>query len=363
MTERKMPIRKRPSSTQTFPAELGALGNIRRTILFDGVTPLEFMPNLSEHCGGARLFVKRDDCTGLTFGGNKVRQIEFYLGEAVAQRADTILITGAVQSNFVRTAAAAARQLGMECHIQQEERVANTDQQYRESGNVLIVKLLGATLSSYPSGEDEAGADRQVGLIADELRAQGRNPYIIPLGPGHAPLGALGYVVAAQELLHQVNESGLEVENVFVGSGSGATHGGLLFGLKTLGSKIGVIGVCVRREAELQRERIANTCAQIATLLGTENPVADADIKLDDGFLAPGYGVPGQSVLDAIMLAARTEGLILDPVYTGKVMAGTIHHAKLASPESSNIFLHTGGTPAIFAYQDTLAAAAVSHST
>lgn len=353
-----MQIKERPSSEQPSPFELGALGTLPRTILFEGTTPLEAMPNLSAHCDGARLFVKRDDCTGLAFGGNKVRQIEFYLGEAVAQRADTILITGAVQSNFVRTAAAAACRLGMDCHIQQEERVAETDQHYRESGNVLIDKLLGATLSSYPSGEDEAGADRQIGLLAEELRTQGRNPYIIPLGPGHQPKGALGYVVAAHELLNQISESNLDVSQVFVGSGSGATHGGLLFGLKALGSRIGVVGVCVRREAELQQDRIRKTCEQIATLLGTENPVTDADIRLDDGFLAPGYGVPGQTVLDAIIVAARTEGLILDPVYTGKVMAGVIHHAKLAAPDTTNIFLHTGGSPAIFAYQDVLTTAA-----
>lgn len=362
MTETGMQSEEKPSGIQSFSPKLGALESRPRTVLFNGITPLEFMPNLSKRCGGAKLYVKRDDCTGLAFGGNKVRQIEFYLGEAVAKRADTILITGAVQSNFVRTAAAAARQLGMECHIQQEDRVAKTDNDYRESGNVLIIKLLGATLSSYPSGEDEAGADRQVELLADEMRAEGRNPYIIPLGPAHAPLGALGYVVAAQELLNQVNEAGLKVDNVFLGSGSGATHGGLLYGLKALGSGIGVVGICVRRNAELQRERIANTCRQIAMLLGKENPVTDADIKLDDGFLAPGYGIPGEAVLDAIMLAARTEGLILDPVYTGKVMAGAIQHAKLATPDTTNIFLHTGGTPAIFAYQDMLAQAAVERA-
>ena len=341
---------------------LGELESLPRTVLFEGTTPLEAMPNLSKHCSGARLFVKRDDCTGLAFGGNKVRQIEFYLGEAVAQRADTILITGAVQSNFVRTAAAAARRLGMDIHIQQEERVAETNRQYRESGNVLIDKLLGATLHSYPSGEDEAGADRQLGVLAEDLRARGNNPYIIPLGPGHAPKGALGYVVAARELLNQIHESDLDVRQVLVGSGSGATHGGLLFGLKALGSRIAVVGVCVRRGADPQRDRIANTCAQLATLLGIENPVADSDIKLDDDFLAPGYGVPSQTVLDAIIIAARTEGLILDPVYTGKVMAGVIHHAGLATPDTTSIFLHTGGTPAVFAYQDILAAAAAGHS-
>ncbi len=312
------------------------------------------MPNLTKFCGGAQLFVKRDDCTGLAFGGNKARQLEFYLGAACAENADTILITSAVQSNFMRMATAGARKLGMTCHIQLEDRVATDDPRYRDSGSVLIDKLLGATFHSYPEGEDEAGADRQLESIAAKLRDSGRKPYIIPLSPGHPPLGALGYVVAARELMSQIVESGLSVDEIFVGSGSGATHGGLLFGLRALGSAIRITGVCVRRDVNRQRKRINDTCEGIATLLEAESKVTDDDINLTDAFLAPGYGVPNEATLKAIVLGAQTEGLMLDPVYTGKAMAGLIHHAVLADDSSTFVFLHTGGLPAIFGYQKTI---------
>lgn len=312
------------------------------------------MPNLTKHCGGAKLFVKRDDCTGLAFGGNKTRQLEYYLGAAKAVEADTILITGAVQSNFVRSAAAGARRLGMTCHIQLEGRVATKAVQYHNSGNVLIDKLLGATIHSYPHGEDESGADRSLEEIAAELRDAGRRPYIIRLAPGHPPLGALGYVVAAQELLHQIAEGKFFVDEIFVASGSGATHAGLLFGLRALGSPIRVTGSCVRRDITSQRVRISDTCSGIAKLLEIESPVKDDDISLTDDFLAPGYGKTNEETSKAIVLGARTEALMLDPVYTGKAMAAMIHHASLANEGSGFVFLHTGGTPAIFAYQEAI---------
>ncbi len=336
---------------------IGRFESIPRQALCSGRTPIEPMPNLSTHCGGTHLLVKRDDCTGLAFGGNKVRQLEFYLGEATAQGADTILITGAVQSNFVRTAAAGARKLGMTCHIQLEERVSTDAPRYRDSGNVLIDKLLGATLYSYPDGEDETGADRQLQEIANDLRKEGRRPYIIPLAPGHPPLGALGYVAAAQELLRQFAEQDLSVDRIFVASGSGATHGGLLFGLRASGSCIPVTGSCVRRAADLQRARIHDTCEGIAALLEIESPVADVDIELTDAFLAPGYGELNEPTSRAIVLGARMEGLIIDPVYTGKALAATIDHAHTADENSTIMFVHTGGTPAIFAYQEKIEAA------
>jgi len=334
--------------------QLGQLGSIPRAQLFSGTTVLETMPNLTAHCGGAQLLVKRDDCTGLAFGGNKARQLEFYLGEARAQDADTIIITSAVQSNFARMTAAGARKLGMSCHIQLEERVATSDRSYRISGNVMIDKLLGATLHSYPDGEDESGADQQLEVIAAELRASGRRPYIIPLGPGHTPLGALGYVVAAAELLAQIEENEFQIDQIFVGSGSGATHAGLLFGLRALGSDIPVTGVCVRRDATLQRLRIEDTCNRLATLLDVSSKVSDADINLIDDFLAPGYGIPSDETLSAIVMSARTEGLLVDPVYTGKVMAAVIREAKNADKQSSFIFVHTGGTPALFGYEQAI---------
>jgi len=342
---------------QDFRQRLGRLGSLPRARLLNGPTPLEAMPNLTERCGGGRLFVKRDDCMGLAFGGNKVRQLEFYFGDAIGKGADCILITGAVQSNFARLAAAGARKLGMDCHIQLEERVKKTDPAYRQSGNVLLEKMLGATLHEYPEGEDEEGADRRLGEIAEGLKEQGRRPYIIPLGPGHPPKGALGYVAAAAELLQQVEEAGLAVDEIVVASGSGNTHAGLLFGLRALGSNIIVRGICVRRAADLQIPRIRDRCIQIAELLGMESPVSEGDVVIDDDFLAPGYGYTGEATARAILLGARTEGLMLDPTYTGKTFAGFVARAEASPPQSTLLFIHTGGTPAIFAYEKDLAQA------
>ena len=305
--------------------------------------------------GTGPLFIKRDDCTGLALGGNKARQLEFYLGEAQAEGADTVLITGAVQSNFVRTAAAAARKCGMDIHIQLEERVPNVDAIYRESGNVLLDKLLGATLHSYPHGEDEEGADRKLGEIADELRGEGRRPYIVPLAPGHKPIGALGYVVAAREILQQLDESGIGIDEVVVPSGSGATHAGLLFGIRALGSSLPVLGICVRRPADAQLPRLKTRCEEIAQLLEIPNPVAENDIRVADDFLAPGYGQMNDGALEAINLSARHEGLILDPVYTGRAMAGCLKRGRELGDNKTLLLIHTGGQPAIFGYATKLA--------
>ena len=317
-------------------------------------TPLEAMENLSKQFEDVSLFVKRDDCTGLGFGGNKVRQLEFYFGQAIEEGADTILITGAVQSNFVRTAAAGARKLGMDCHLQLEERVPDVDDLHRSSGNVLLDNLLGATLHFYPAGEDESGADANMERLAAELRATGARPYVIPLGPGHDPLGALGYVDAAAELLVQLKEQNLNLDQIFVASGSGATHAGLLFGLRTLGSQIPVIGVCPRRNAVSQAGRIQGHVARLAAMLELEPQVSDADIHLTDVSLAPGYGRLNDATHEALELTARSEGLFLDPVYTAKTMAGLIHMVRAKEVSGNLLFWHTGGQPALFAYANDL---------
>jgi D-cysteine desulfhydrase family pyridoxal phosphate-dependent enzyme len=343
-----MTIRKTP---------VGRLDDLPRTRLMSGETPLEDMPNMTRHIGTARLIVKRDDLTGLAFGGNKVRQLEFYIGEAEVKGADTILITGAVQSNFVRLAAASARKKGMGCHIQLEDRVPKNDPIYKSSGNVLINKILGATIHSYPDGEDEAGADAHLSELAQGLSAEGQKPYIIHLSAGHAPLGALGYVDAARELLSQCADEGIEPDEVVLASGSGHTHGGMLFGLRALGCPVRVTGVCVRREAEQQRARISSRCREIAELLEMEPVVEEADIILTDDYLAPGYGRMNEQVFDAMRLAAESEGLITDPVYTSKAFCGFLERAKQAEEGQSLIFIHTGGTPAIFGYERELSAA------
>jgi len=335
-------------------AEFGRIAAIPRVPLFTGPTPLESMPNLTKHCGGAELLVKRDDCTGLAFGGNKARQLEYYLGAAMAENADTILISGAVQSNFVRSAAAGARKLGIACHIQLEERVATEAVHYHDSGNVLIDKLLGATIHYCPDGEDESGADDNLEMLSAELRDLGHTPYVIHVAPGHPPLGALGYVLAAEEILQQIDTGKFFINEIFLASGSGATHAGLLFGLRALGSSIQVTGSCVRRDITKQRIRISDICSGIAELLKIQSRVIDDDISLTDDFLAPGYGKLNEATSSAIVLGAQTEALMLDPVYTGKAMAAMIHHAGLANEGAGFLFLHTGGAPAIFAYQEAI---------
>ncbi|HKU96078.1 MAG TPA: D-cysteine desulfhydrase family protein [Vineibacter sp.] len=315
------------------------------------VTPLERQPRLGAALG-IDLRVKRDDLTGLAFGGNKVRQLEFYFGKARAADADTVLITGAVQSNYVRVAAACAARLGMACHVQLEERVPDVDEIHRTSGNVLLDQLLGATLHSYPVGEDEEGADRRLREIADGLERQGRRPYVIPLGAANPPIGALGYIRCARELVDQADD----IDHVVVASGSGHTHAGLLFGLRASGWRGTVHGICVRRAAALQTARIIGHGERIAAMLAVPNPVAAADVHVHDDVLAPGYGVMNDAVVDAIRTSAQHDGLLLDPVYTGRAMAGLFRCARDGRlPRGSRVvFIHTGGLPALFGYATAL---------
>jgi D-cysteine desulfhydrase/L-cysteate sulfo-lyase len=334
---------------------LGALDSIPRVRLGHAPTPLDRASALGKELG-IDLYIKRDDCTGLAFGGNKVRQLEFYLGAARAENADTILITGAVQSNFVRLAAAAARTQGMDIHIQLEERVPDVDDSYRSSGNVLLDRLLGAELTSFPVGEDESAADAALEARANELAAHGRRPYVIHLGVEHPPLGALGYVVAARELVSQLAEREIAFDHVVVASGSALTHGGLLVGLRALGNEVPVTGICVRRAADLQRPRVIKRCREIESLIGREGCVEERDVTVFDGVLAPGYGQMNDATISAMTMAARLEALMLDPVYTGKTMAGLIALARAGTfqPGARVLFVHTGGGPALFGYERTL---------
>ena len=333
---------------------LGRLADMPRVRLVTAQSPLERLDHLTRINTGATLWAKRDDMQGLAFGGNKVRQLAFYFGAALDAGADTVLITGAIQSNFCRLCAAFAAKLGLDCHIQLEERVPSNDPLYRESGNVLLDRLLGATLHRFSSGEDEAGADANLEAIADDLRGRGRVPYVIHLAPGHPPLGALGYADCAREILAQAAEQDIRFDHVAVASGSGATHGGLLFGLRALGCDVPVTGICVRRDAGQQRPRITVRCEEIARLLETVNPVAPEDVVVNDRWLAPGYGQLNLPTERAIRLAARTEALIVDPVYTGKTLAGALAIAGNRPPGENILFLHTGGTPAIFGYANGL---------
>ena len=330
-----------------------ALAAFPRAKLVTGPTPLEPLERLSAHLG-IELWIKRDDLTGLGGGGNKIRQLEYYFGAAQAQGADTILITGAVQSNFVRSAAACAAKLGMESVLQLEDRVPGMGAVYQTSGNALLSRILGAEHMLFGEGENETGADDALRARAATLTAAGRRPFVIPLGLDNKPLGALGYFHAAQEILDQ----GAEFDAVVVASGSGATHGGLLSGLRAYGSDVPVYGICVRRDAAAQAARMRVVLRRVAELLGAAAIVLPADVKVWDGALAPGYGRVGPQVLEALHMMARFEGLFLDPVYTAKTFAGLLGLLREGAirPGERVLFLHTGGVPALFAYQDEIAA-------
>lgn len=317
-------------------------------------TPIEAMSRLGA-AYSLDLSVKRDDCTGLAFGGNKVRQLEFYIGAAVEARADVVLITSAAQSNFMRMTAAMAARFGMKARLQLEERVPDPSPLYRQNGNILLDRLIGAEFASYPEGEDEAGADAAVLAAAAALSSAGARPYVIPLGAGHAPLGALGYVEAAAELVAQEAALGA-FDAIVVGSGSALTHAGLLVGLRALGRRTTVYGVCVRRDAASQAARTFRRCQALEAMLGLPKTVTAADVHLHDGALAPGYGRLNEATIRAIRQTAELEGLFLDPVYTGKAMAGLIQQAEALRGQRV-LFWHTGGQPALFAYADQLTAA------
>lgn len=323
-------------------------------------TPLEPLETFSRRLGDTRYFVKRDDCTGLAMGGNKARQLEFYLGEALAQRCDTILSTGATQSNFLRMLAAAACKLGIECHLQLEHRVDGMPEDYYNSGNVLLDKIFGAHLHSYPQGEDEGGADARLRELAEDLRRGGRRPFVIALSPDNPPKAALGYVDAASELLEQSVTMGVGIDAVVVASGGAFTHTGLLVGLRALGSKARVLGICVRRGAKAQAERVFDMSQKLCDMLRRPGLIARDDVRVDDAYLGPGYGRVNATTMEAISIAARAEGLLLDPVYTGKSFAGLIGLARQGAFAGGEnvVFVHTGGTPALFGYHQALFASA-----
>ncbi len=228
----------------------------------------------------------------------------------------------------------------------------SNDPLYNFGSNVFLDELFGAERRSYPAGEDEAGADQALAAWAEELRGQGRKPYIIPLGPGHRPLGALGYCQAAAEYLAQASEHTVQV----VASGSAATHGGLLFGLRALGCQDPVLSICVRRSAGQQIPRMFDRCREIGELLEMENPVHEDDIALFDDSLAPGYGRMSKPLIAAIQMMARREGVALDPVYTGKVFAGllALRRRHILLDGERVVFWYTGGRLGLFAYQNML---------
>jgi L-cysteate sulfo-lyase len=315
-------------------------------------TPLEFLPRLTKHLDGPDIYVKRDDCTGLATGGNKTRKLEFSMGEALREEADTIITVGAIQSNHVRQTAAAACKLGMSCEVLLEHRVEHPSETYTNSGNIFLDRLFGASLREYPGGTD---FDSAMANVADEVRANGGTPYIVPGGASNT-VGALGYVDCGIELLNQFTEQDLSIDHIVSATGSAGTHAGLVVGLRGSGSDLPILGIGVNAPQDVQEERVYKLAAETAELVGAPGCVAREDIIADCNYIGAGYGKPTESMNEAVLMLARLEGLLFDPVYSGKALAGMIDYVRQGRfPKGQKIvFLHTGGSAGLFAYADSL---------
>jgi L-cysteate sulfo-lyase len=308
---------------------------------------------LSATLGGPRLWIKRDDCTGLATGGNKTRKLEFLIAAALDEGADMVVTQGAVQSNHVRQTAAAACKFGLDCHALLERRVPDKGSDYEQTGNVLFDQIFNTSIEFRPAGLD---MNAEAMAVTERLRAEGRKPYFIP-GGGSNEIGALGYVSTAQELLGQIEAQGLDVKWVVLATGSAGTHAGLVAGFHALGCDIPIMGISVRQPHDVQVENVYKLAVKTAALL-TDKPLDRSKVLVDDGYVGPGYGIPTEGTIAAISTLARHEGILLDPVYSGKGMAGLIGQVESGqiTAEGDVVFLHTGGAVSLFAYEDQFVA-------
>jgi D-cysteine desulfhydrase family pyridoxal phosphate-dependent enzyme len=333
-----------------------ALASQPRFLLASLPTPLEEAPNLSARLG-VRVLVKRDDQTGLALGGNKVRKLEFLIADALAQQADTIVTTGGSQSNHARLTAAACRRAGLACHL-----VLDRGLHPETQGNLLLDHLLGAQVQLIDSS-DPADATTEMHRVAHELRDQGRSPYIVPRG-GSVPAGATGYAALLPELIAQLEATGQNATHLYLATGSTGTHSGTLAGATVSAAPFRVQGISVSRSTPEQEAKVLDLGNRTLSHLGLASTIRPDDVHVDDAYRGPGYGHVTEATMEAIEAVALDEGIFLDPVYTGKAMAGLIDHARTGLLNSGDtvVFLHTSGAPALFAYHQEVAAALGSES-
>ncbi|MGK4327793.1 D-cysteine desulfhydrase [Lonsdalea quercina] len=314
-------------------------------------TPLEPLPALTAYLNGPTIYIKRDDATGLATGGNKTRKLEFLLAEALQQEADIILTQGATQSNHVRQTIAAAAKLGLKTKVLLEKRVGDYGEPYQRSGNILLDNLLGGEIVDHLP----AGTDMQQALesLADELRREGHLPYVIP-GGGSNVTGALGYVACAEELLFQSSQQRLRIDHIVHASGSSGTQAGLVAGLTAVRSGIPVLGISVRAPKEKQEENVYRLAQQIWQRLGIDEALPRAAVQANSDYVGKGYGIPNEGTREALQLLARLEGILLDPVYSGKGMAGLIDLIRKGhfKKDEQVVFIHTGGSAGLFGYRE-----------
>jgi len=315
-------------------------------------TPIEFLPNFTKALGGPDIYMKRDDLLGLAGGGNKTRKLEFLVADAIEQGADTLITCGAVQSNHCRLTLSAAVKEGMKCRLVLEERVKGSYDP-DASGNNFLFRLMGVEkIEVVPEGTDMMAAMEKV---ADELAKVGRKGYVIP-GGGSNPIGATGYVSCAQEIQEQLFETGLSIDRLVVASGSSGTHAGLLTGFIGCNMNIPIIGVGVARDPEDQEPLVFDLATRTAERLGVREEVPRDAVRTIGDYWKPKYSVPNKRMVEAVNLMASTEAILLDPVYTGKAMAGMIGLVRDGEFKKGEkvMFVHTGGSPGLFAYTDVL---------
>jgi D-cysteine desulfhydrase len=314
----------------------------------EGQTPIEKLSKLSKELDGPTIYMKRDDLLGLAGGGNKTRKLEFLVADALARGADTLITCGAVQSNHCRLTLAAAVKEGLKCRLVLEERVADSYSP-EAAGNNFLFKLLGVEkIKVVPGGSDMAHEMQQV---AEELASEGRKAYIIP-GGGSNPIGATGYVACAEEILNQLFEKGLKIDRVVCASGSTGTHAGLIAGFFGNNSNIPVIGVNVSRTKEVQEEMVYDLVKQTAAHVGVNSAIPRDAVLCFGDYVGPGYSLPTPQMAEAVRMLARLEGILMDPVYTGKAMAGFIDLIRQGffNKDENILFVHSGGSPALYVY-------------
>lgn len=313
-------------------------------------TPLEALPNLSAYLGGPTIYIKRDDATGLATGGNKTRKLEFLLADAQLQGADVIITQGATQSNHVRQTIAAAAKLGLKTKVLLEKRVEDYGEDYQRSGNVLLDNLLGGEIIDH----QPAGTDMQQAMetLAESLRKEGLKPYVIP-GGGSSPVGALGYVACAEELLFQSSQQRLRIDHIVHATGSTGTQAGLVTGLVATNSQIPLLGISVRAPKAKQEENVYALAQRTWQLLGIPGELPLSAVQVNSDYVGKGYGIPTEGTLEALRLLAQLEGILLDPVYSGKGMAGLIDLIRQGyfRADENIVFIHTGGSAGLFGYR------------
>lgn len=324
-------------------------------------TPLEPMDNLRRALGGGpRLFVKRDDCTGLATGGNKTRKLEYLMGEAIKQDAQIVVTQGAVQSNHVRQTAAAAVRCGMRCAALFERRVPGVGEEYEKTGNMMLNNIMNLHYEFRPAGADMNAAAKS---WCAQVAKNGERAYFIP-GGGSNETGALGYVECARELSEQTRESGIHLDWIVHATGSAGTQAGLLAGCAFVKSTAKVLGVSVRADEKRQKDVVLDLAQKTLARLDNGGGINAADVLVDDRFVGPGYGQMTEATTEAILLLARTEGIFLDPVYSGKGFAGLLARIREGAfgDNDTVVFLHTGGAPALFAYLPDFSGHFINHS-